>query len=389
MQHSLAPRLRSDVAVRPFDATEGDRRFVVAVDDRHFVVTAAVAAILEESREPATFAGLAQRASARLGVHVSPEQVGKLLREQAPAVLFNAAAGQAVRGPVWLRGRVLSGACLAPMLNWGARLFSWRIAIVLIALLVLAEVCVAARTLGTPVSSPATHHIAAAFALTVAGVIVHELGHLAACRRFGAHHGGMGVGLYWCFPTLYAEVHGAWLLPRMQRVVVDIGGVYFQSGYVLALGVMYLATGADAVLGAIAWSHCLMLHTLNPVLKFDGYWLLADLTGAHNFHGWVRSIARRTWRAVVLMEQSPLPAPRELAVLIAFVAIAAVYFAYVLAMLGNSIAAAAAGLAHSHSSLQALASSALLGMWLVMAAGLALLLARSLTLFAREKVDDR
>ncbi|HVY81774.1 MAG TPA: hypothetical protein VG994_12380 [Steroidobacteraceae bacterium] len=385
MQHSLAPRLRTEVAVRPFDATEGDRRFVVAVDDRHFVVTAAVAAILEESREPATFACLAQRASARLGVHVSPEQVGKLLREQAPAVLFNAEAARAVRGPVWLRRRVLSGSRLAPLLTWGARLFCWRIAAALIALLLLVEVCVATRARGTPVSSPATHDIAAAFALTVAGVIVHELGHLAACRRFGAHHGGMGIGLYWCFPTLYAEVHGAWLLPRTQRVLVDIGGVYFQSGYVLALGAMYLATGADAVLGAITWSHCLMLHTLNPVLKFDGYWLLADLTGAHDFHGWIRSIAQRAWRAMALSEQSALPAPRELAVLIAFVAIAGVYFAYVLAMFGNSIAAAAAELSHSHSALQALAGSAVLGMWLVMATGLALLLARSLRIFAREK----
>jgi len=387
MHDSLAPRLRTDVAVRPFDATEGDCRFVVAVDDRHFVVTAAVAAVLEESREPGTFASLALRASARLGVHVSPEQVGQLLREQAPSILFHAAASHPARGPVWFRQCIVSGSRLQPILQWAARLFTARVAVALIAAFVVVDVCVANRAFGVPSTSPVARDIATAFALTVVGVVVHELGHLAACSRFDARHGGLGVGLYWCFPTLYAEVHGAWLLPRLQRATVDIGGVYLQSGYVLALGVIYLATGTEAVLSAIAWSHVLMLHTLNPVLKFDGYWLLADLTGAHNLHQWIRSIAQRAWQAV--RQSTAFPARHEMGVLLAFVTIACAYFAYVLAMLGHNLAAAAAGALHSLSAAQAFASSALLATWLVMAAGVSLLLARSLTVLARETPDDR
>jgi putative peptide zinc metalloprotease protein len=383
MPHSLAPRLRPDVAVRPFDAAEGDCRFVVAVDDRHFVVTAAVAAVLEESREPGTFASLAQRASARLGVRISPEQVGQLLRKHAPAILFHAAESHAVRGPIWFRHRILSSARLEPLLKWAAGLFTARIAIALIAALVVVEALIASRAFGSPATSPAARDIAAAFALTVAGVVVHELGHLAACHRYGARHGGIGIGLYWCFPTLYAEVHGAWLLPRLQRAVVDIAGVYFQSGYVLALGAIYLATGTDAMLGAIAWSHVLMLHTLNPVLKFDGYWLLADLTGTHNLHRWMRSIAQRAWQALTLTRSGDAPASRELILLFAFVAIAFVYFTYLIAMLARSIAAAAIGALYSASPMQTLASSALLVAWLVMAAGLSLLLARALTAFAQ------
>jgi putative peptide zinc metalloprotease protein len=274
MHHSLAPRLRADVAVRPFDAAEGDCRFVVAVDDRHFVVTAAVAAVLEESREAGTFAALAERASTRLGIQVSPEQVGHLLREQAPAILFQAGAAaaqsRAVRGPVWFQRRIVSGATLAPALKWAAHLLTTRVAVALAVAFVLIDLLVASRAMGTPGQALTTPDIGAAFALTAAGVVVHELGHLAACSRHGARHGGIGLGLYWCFPTLYAEVHGAWMLPRLQRAAVDVGGVYFQCVYVFALGLLYLATDAAAVLSAIAWSHLLMLHTLNPVLKFDG-----------------------------------------------------------------------------------------------------------------------
>ena len=389
MHHSLAPRLRADVAVRPFDAAEGDCRFVVAVDDRHFIVTAAVAAVLEESREPGTFASLAQRASTRLGVHVSPEQVGQLLREQAPAILFHAAQSQAVRGPVWFQRRIASGATLEPVLKWGARLFSTRIAVALAIAFVLVDLFVVSRTVGTTNRALSAADIGAAFALTAAGIVVHELGHLAACSRYGARHGGIGLGLYWCFPTFYAEVHGAWMLPRLQRAAVDVGGVYFQCAYVFALGLFYLATDAAAVLSAIAWSHLLMLHTLNPVLKFDGYWLLADLTGSPNLHRRIRSIARHAWDTLARGQVRDLLRHPEMALLIGFVTIALAYFAYVLIMLGHNIAVAAAGVFHPLSIPQALANATLLALCIAMAGGVSLLLARSLTLFAREKSDDR
>jgi len=144
--------------------------------------------------------------------------------------------------------------------------------------------------------------------LTVLGVLVHELGHLAACVRYHASHGGIGVGLYWCVPVFFAEVHGAWLLARQQRAVVDAGGLYLQSVYLALLGATYLVSEAPAVLAAIVCSHYLMLHTLNPVLKYDGYWLLSDLTGVHNLHQSVRRIAAGACRALWLGHGALLPA---------------------------------------------------------------------------------
>jgi putative peptide zinc metalloprotease protein len=314
------------------------------------------------------------------------------LREQAPAILFQAGAAaahrRAVRGPVWFQRRIASGAALEPALKWAARLLSPRLAVALAVAFVLVDLFVVSRAVGTPGQALASSDIGTAFALTAAGIVVHELGHLAACSRYGARHGGIGLGLYWCFPTLYAEVHGAWMLPRLQRAAVDMGGVYFQSVYVLALGLIYLATDAAAALSAIAWSHLLMLHTLNPVLKFDGYWLLADLTGSHNLHDRIRSIARQTWQALG-QKVRDLPPRRDVALLIGFVTIALAYFTYVLVMLGHNIAAAASGVLHPLTVPQALANATLLALCIAMAAGVSLLLARSLTLFARENADAR
>ncbi len=85
------------------------------------------------------------------------------------------------------------------------------------------------------------------------------------------------------------------MLPRLQRAIVDAAGIYLQCGYVMALGAAYLLSGSPVILEVIAWTHFLMLHTLNPVLKYDGYWLLTDLAGIPNLHAEIRNAARQTW----------------------------------------------------------------------------------------------
>jgi len=395
MQHTLTRCLRPDVTVRPFDAVEGDERFVVAVDDRHFLVTPAAAAVLDASRHPGTVASIAQRASARLGVTLSAQHVAEFLNEHAPAILFaRDAQAQEPRGPIRVRRLIASGERLAPVLARLACLFTPRVAVGLAITFVLADVLVAWSASGARASTGALGwmDLALALALTAAGVFVHELGHLAACVRHGASHGGIGVGLYWCFPTFYSEVHGAWLLGRWQRAAVDAGGVYLQGGFVLLLALVFLATGSPAVLGAIAWSHLLMLHTLNPVLKFDGYWLLTDLTGTPNLHRSITRTAQRVLRALNPAVRGPLPAARDLALLAVFMVIAIVYFAYMLHTLGDGIASAVARVISAFAIpeftvlavLELAARVAVVALLLAMALGIAALVARSINSVSQE-----
>jgi putative peptide zinc metalloprotease protein len=402
MQNAV-PCLRADVAVRPFDAADGDCRFVVAVDDRHFLVSAAVAAVLEASRQPGTLASIAQRASARLGTSISPQQVAQLLRDQVPQVLFVPSSEPRVpTAPLRFRRIIARGDTLRPLLEVIARLFTQRWVILFAALFLVVESAVAARALTSTSYSTASAEVAAAAVLTTLGVLVHELGHLAACVKYRATHGGLGMGLYWCVPVFFAEVHGAWLLARRERAVVDAGGLYTQAVYVALLGATYLASGAPSVLAAIVCTHYLMLHTLNPVLKYDGYWLLSDLTGVHNLHQSVRKIAATAWHALCLGRASLLPPARHLALFSGFVAAAVAYFAYTLALLGDALASTFArtleswaSLAHTTTagtaitSLRAAGETVWLAALLFMASGIAVLLARSLGGLARESSHDR
>src|SRR5512138_244990 len=97
MNTSTLPRLRDEAVVRPFDDGGSRPRYVVAVDGRHFIVTPAVAALLDETRKLDTdegaFEALAQRVSHRLGTPITPQQVETLICERIPKTLFARAAG--------------------------------------------------------------------------------------------------------------------------------------------------------------------------------------------------------------------------------------------------------------------------------------------------------
>jgi len=115
--------------------------------------------------------------------------------------------------------------------------------------------------------------------LVYLSLFVHELGHSAACSRYGAKHGDIGIGIYFIWPVFYADVSDCWRLPRRHRVVIDLGGIYFQSLFSVACVLAWLLTGWPVLifsLYCIFWSTVL---NLNPFLRFDGYWVFTDALG--------------------------------------------------------------------------------------------------------------
>ncbi|HEY2945953.1 MAG TPA: hypothetical protein VGN09_26210, partial [Vicinamibacteria bacterium] len=107
----------------------------------------------------------------------------------------------------------------------------------------------------------------------------HELGHGAACRHFGRRHGSMGFAMYLVFPCLYTDVSDAWSLGRWQRVVVDLGGVYFQALTAGLFAALFMATGAPGWAAAVLMVDVSIVHSLKPYLRGDGYWVLTDVAG--------------------------------------------------------------------------------------------------------------
>ncbi|MCI0144217.1 hypothetical protein KNN17_21970 [Arthrobacter bambusae] len=116
-------------------------------------------------------------------------------------------------------------------------------------------------------------------AVTIFSSGFHEFGHAAAARYGGATPGAMGAGLYLFWPAFYTDVTDSYRLGRAGRVRTDLGGLYFNAIVTVLIAGIWWATGYDALLLVVLTQILQMLRQLTPLVRFDGYHVLADLTG--------------------------------------------------------------------------------------------------------------
>ena len=115
--------------------------------------------------------------------------------------------------------------------------------------------------------------------VTVLSAGFHEFGHAAAARRGGATPGAMGAGIYLVWPAFYTDVTDSYRLGRWGRVLTDLGGLYFNAIVAVGIAGAWLVTQYDALLLVIATQILQMVRQLTPIVRFDGYHVLADVTG--------------------------------------------------------------------------------------------------------------
>lgn len=126
------------------------------------------------------------------------------------------------------------------------------------------------------------------FAVTVLSAGFHEFGHAAAARYGGATPGVMGVGLYLVWPAFYTDVTDSYRLGRAGRLRTDLGGLYFNAIVAVAITGLWLGLRYDALLLIVATQIIQMLRQLAPLVRFDGYHVLADLTGVPDLYGRIK-----------------------------------------------------------------------------------------------------
>ena len=135
----------------------------------------------------------------------------------------------------------------------------------------------------------------AVFAITVVSAGFHEFGHAAALRRGGGTPGAMGMGLYLVWPAFYTDVTDSYRLGRGARLRTDLGGLYFNALVAVAMFGLWGISRWDGLLLVIATQILQMIRQLPPLLRFDGYHLLADLTGVPDLYHRIRPTLASLW----------------------------------------------------------------------------------------------
>ena len=117
---------------------------------------------------------------------------------------------------------------------------------------------------------------------------IHEFGHAYACRRFGAPVPEMGIVLLMMTPCAYVDASASWKLMRwQQRAAVALGGMYVESIIAAFAALVWIGTPPglvhDIAFNVVALASVItVLFNINPLMKYDGYYLFSDIIGVFN-----------------------------------------------------------------------------------------------------------
>jgi len=125
--------------------------------------------------------------------------------------------------------------------------------------------------------------------------LFHEFAHAYVAKQFGLRVPRMGVAFLIFFPCLYCDTTDAWqLADSKQRMTISAAGI-IAEGVVAVLATYLWYFSQPGVLNSLAYYLMAVsfLSTIffnaNPLIKFDGYFILSDFLGIPNL--WAKSLA--------------------------------------------------------------------------------------------------
>ncbi len=132
---------------------------------------------------------------------------------------------------------------------------------------------------------------------------IHELSHGIVARRYGAQVRDAGIFLILFLPLAYVDVSNSARLPnRWKRIHIAAAGMYVEV-VLAAIATIVWAWTTNVTLAS--WMHAIVISAgvstivfnANPLMRFDGYYILADLVGIPNLSSrgkqWIWGTAKR------------------------------------------------------------------------------------------------
>lgn len=145
---------------------------------------------------------------------------------------------------------------------------------------------------------------------------LHELGHAFMARKYVVDVPVIGVAFLVLFPILYTDTTGAHALKsRAKRLNIDLAGVYTELALASLCTFLWVFL-PDGPLRSIAFSIATLSWVtsiavnLNPFMRFDGYYVVSDLTGVENLQQ--RGFALARWQLRELLFRLGDPAPETM-----------------------------------------------------------------------------
>ena len=113
--------------------------------------------------------------------------------------------------------------------------------------------------------------------------VLHEFGHGLSCKHFGGECHEMGMMLLVFTPCLYCDVSDSWMLPsKWQRAAIGAAGMYVEL-IIASLATFLWWNTHPGIFNQLCLdvmfvsSVSTLMFNANPLMRYDGYYILSDL----------------------------------------------------------------------------------------------------------------
>ena len=149
-------------------------------------------------------------------------------------------------------------------------------------------------------------------AVLAAVKVLHEFGHGLTCKHFGGECHEMGFMLLVFTPALYCNVSDSWLLPnKWHRVFIGAAGIYVEIFLASIATFLWWFSDPTTMINQLSLrvmficSVSTILFNGNPLLRFDGYYILMDILEIPNLRQKSTEILKRAMVTCCLGIEQP------------------------------------------------------------------------------------
>ncbi len=352
-------KLRSDLIIKP--QGDGERAVYVVKDPvtgRFFQLRPPEYFLISQMDGRTSITEVEQRFKSKFGIHLPQGAAQGFFRKMQRLCLFEGVyAEAALAGQKRQAGR---GGPLSRLLTWPIASFNpdhligrlerrtrWLFTPEVIVLSFL----VIGLSLTIAVANHATFFLRISQIFQVGSIIgilgavfviavFHEFAHAVALKRYGGSVGQMGFMLLYFQPCVYCNLSDAYLLhDRKQKATVMLAGLFVQMLVTAAAILVWRITDLGTVINRFSFlvaavSLAVALFNLNPLIKLDGYYLLADLLGLPNLRSRAFGYLRRRLRAWATGRDESVADDRHGRIFAWYGVIALAYSGFLLAFIG-------------------------------------------------------
>jgi len=164
---------------------------------------------------------------------------------------------------------------------------------------------------------------------------IHETGHGVICKRYGGQVPEFGMMLLVLFPAPYVDASAAWGFEnKWKRIAVGAGGMIFELFVAAIAAFVWLNTNPGSLTHQIAYnvmftaSISTVLFNANPLMRFDGYFILSDLLEVPNLMQRSQNVLKHLFKVYFYRlknETPPSSDPVELVILFTYGVLAMIY----------------------------------------------------------------